>query len=51
MQENYRVILSKLAKSNLLNDIIGQLTKGKLTYPKEINNLPELILQSNYALT
>ena len=51
MIQNYRCILSDIAKSDLLNDIIGQLTNNKLSYPKEHNNLSKLILKSKYALT
>jgi DNA-directed RNA polymerase len=52
VRNNYKEILSRIARSNLLQDILRQVTgDANLTYAKEVNDLPDLILEAEYALS
>ena len=48
---HYKEILADMAESNLLDDLLSQLYKEPCTFNKLSFNLPELIRNSNYALT
>ena len=47
----YKEILAELAGSNVLGDIFSQLHGEEIEYPKYNYNLPDLIRNSNYALS
>lgn len=46
----YREIMAEIAESDVLDDLLGQITGVPGTFQKMNFNLPELIRQSNYAL-
>lgn len=50
LRQQYINIMSQLAESRLLEDLLSQLFGTKVTYTKLSNNLSELIKGSNYAL-
>ena len=47
----YRIIMAEIANSDLLADILSQITKGPITFNKDSNNLSQYILNSNYMLS
>jgi len=51
LRANYREIMAEIAESDLLADILNQITGMNGTITKLSNRLPELIRQSNYALS
>ena len=51
LRMNYNKILSKIASSNLLCDILKEITGNNGTIPKMSTTLPDLILKANYSLS
>ena len=51
VRQNYIDILCEIADSNLLADILTQITGSKITIEKTINNLSKYIKDSEYALS
>jgi DNA-directed RNA polymerase len=51
MRMNYNKILSKIASSNMLCDILKEITGNKGTIKKMSTTLPGLILKANYSLS
>ena len=49
--ETYRKIMAKIANSNLLADILSQITKSPITFSKDSNDLSKYILKSSYMLS
>ena len=49
--QNYRIILADIARSNLLADILTEISGTKQTFMKLSNNLAELIMKSEYTLS
>ena len=47
----YRQIMAEIANSDLLADILSQITGGNVTFVKDSNNLSQYILNSNYMLS
>ena len=46
----YKELLAELAESDILQFIVGQITKSPVKYIKKSNNLGDLIRESNYAI-
>lgn len=46
----YKEIMAELAESDILQFIVGQITKSPVKYIKKSNNLADLIRNSNYAI-
>ena len=51
LRANYREILAEIAESDLLASILNQITGGNGTVTKMSDRLPQLIRESNYALS
>ena len=51
LRKNYVEILAEIAESNLLEDIMTQLTGRKVSIAKDSDNLGKLIRKSEYALS
>lgn len=51
VMDTYRTILSEIASSNLLADILSEITGSVVRLEKDSTDLPSLILQSQYALS
>lgn len=51
VRQNYREILSELAAMDLLGSILSEITGTKLFMEKASDRLPQLILESEYALS
>lgn len=51
VRKNYRDILAELADSNILQDILSEITGEDLVVTKRSYNLGDLIRKSNYALS
>ena len=49
--ETYKQIMAEIAKSNLLANILSQITKSTITFNKDSNDLDQHILNSNYMLS
>ena len=47
----YKTIMAEIADSDLLADILSQITKGPITFNKDSNNLSQCILNSTYMLS
>lgn len=47
---HYKEIMAELAESDILQFIVGQITKSPVKYIKKSNNLADLIRNSNYAI-
>lgn len=47
---HYKEIMAEIADSNLLDDLLSQITKTNYSFPKLSSNLGDLIRNSNYAL-
>lgn len=51
LRRNYNTILSKIAASNLLQNILNEITGSNGVLTKKSNRLSKLILESNYSLS
>ncbi|WP_217478304.1 hypothetical protein, partial [Staphylococcus aureus] len=51
MRQHYINIFAELADSNILDDIVHQITGSHVSYDRSIHNLSELIRDSEYALS
>ncbi|WNV49505.1 hypothetical protein [Pseudomonas phage L15] len=51
MRQHYINIFAELADSNVLDDIVHQITGSHVSYDRAIHNLSELIRESEYALS